>query len=198
MRRLVKRDLAAGLITNEDALSIYSSIDMLTINTTAAKVAENDLQDSIRQHRMDDITSLTVEGQAAALGFQISQLLSAIRTDQQHMVSDLETIAVINNAVAMAKQSPYYQAVSGKNIQLGVMPYDPKALPKAGEPVYDCVIGIAICRYVGSVVAVYPNELIFENPLSKTNTRGFIVQLQVTNKAMRTKALMVGRKPLLF
>lgn len=196
LRRLVKRDLTAGLITNEDALATYSSIDMLAINTTAAKVAENDLKDSIRQHKMDDITSLTVEGQRAALEFQIAQLYSAIRTDEQHMVSDLETIATIKSAVDTARLSPYYLAVS-KNAQLGVIPYDKAALPN-GSPVFSCKMYIVVCTQVGTVSQVYPNELVFENPLSKTNTRGFIVRLQITDDAMRSKALMVGRKPLFF
>jgi hypothetical protein len=198
LRRLVKRDLAAGLITNEDALATYSSIDMLKINTTAAKVAESDLKDSIRQHKMDDLTSLSVEGQAAALEFQLAQLYSAIKTDDQHMVSDLETIATINRAVKIAKQSPYYLAAQDAAVQLGVIPYDPKITLKTGEPVYNCALWIVDCRKVGTVFGVYPNELVFENPLTKTNTRGYIVQIQVTNEAMRSKALMVGRKPLWF
>lgn len=198
MRRLVKRDLAAGLITNEDALSTYSYIDMLAVNSTTAKVAESDLQDSIRQHKMDDISSLAVEGQKTALEFQISQLYSSVRQDQQHMISDLETLATIKRAVDTAKLSPYFKAVNAHNIQLGVMPYDPKSTVKSGTAVYNCLVGILICREVGQVVDVYPNELVFENPLSKTNTRGFVVQLKVTDEAMRTKALLVGRKPLLF
>lgn len=198
LRRLVKRDLVAGLITNEDALATYSSIDMLAINTTAAKVAENDLKDSIRQHKMDDITSLTVEGQAAALEFQLAQLYSSIRTDEQHMAADLETIATIKRAVATARTSPYYLAVNDKAIQLGVVPYDANSALKTGEPIYNCKAFIVLCHQVGSVSAVYPNELVFENPLSKTNTRGFIIEMQIDNNAMRSKALMVGRKPLWF
>jgi hypothetical protein len=197
LRRLVKRDLAAGLITNEDALATYSSIDMLKINTTAAKVAESDLKDSIRQHKMDDITSLAVEGQRAALDFQIAQLYSAIRTDEQHMASDLETMASIKSAVDTARTSPYFLALS-KNAKLGVVPYDPrKALP-VGTAVFSCKLFIVYCRQVGQVTQVYQNELVFENPLTKTNTRGFIIQLQVDDESMRAKALMVGRKPLFF
>jgi hypothetical protein len=196
LRKLVKRDLAAGLITNEDALATYSSIDMLKINTTAAKVAENDLKDSIRQHKMDDITSLTVDGQRAALDFQISQLFSAIRTDEQHIISDAETIVTINSAVEVAKQSPYYRAVRGKNVRLGIVPYSTTPV-KVGTPVTNCKLVIAVCKQVGSVAAVYPNELVFENPLTKTNTRGYVIELLVTDDAMRVKALMIG-KPLFF
>lgn len=198
MRRLVKRDLDAGLITKEDALSTYSYIDMLAVNTTAAKIAENGLRDSIRQHKMEDITSLTVEGQHTALEFQINQIYSTIRTDEQHIVSDLETIATIQRAVDTAKQSPYFVAVSGKGVELAIAPYSPSSMPQAGAPVYSCYFGFIVCKRVGTIAATYPNELVFENPLTKTNTRGVIVQLAVTAEAMRTKALMIGHKPLFF
>lgn len=196
MRAFVDRDLKAGLITNEDALSSYSYIDMLAVNTTAAKVAENDLKDNIRTHKMDDITSLTVAGQRAALEFQIDQLYSGIRTDMQHIVTDAETIATINSAVDTARQSPYYRAVRGKNVRLGIVPYS-TTLIKVGAPVTNCKLVIAVCSQVGTVAMVYPNELVFENPLTKTNTRGYVVELLVNDDAMRAKALMVG-KPLFF
>lgn len=198
MKALIQNDLKAGLITKEDALSSFSYIDMLAINMTAAKVAENDIQDSIRQHKMSDLTSLTIEGQHVSLEFQISQLLTAIRTDEQHLLSDAQTIATIKRAADVAKQSPFYRAVTGENVKLGIVPYDPKNALKVGSPVYSCWLGISLCTQVGKVAAVYQNEQVFENPLTKVNTRGYVVQLDVTDEAMRSKSLIVSHKPLLF
>lgn len=199
LRLAIDEDLAKGLITQNDALLAYTYIDSLAITSTTSKIAESDLLDSIRQHKMQDLTSITVQGQQTALSFQIAQLYSAMKVDEQRMSADLLGIATIQQAVKTATDSPFYEAVqSNSNIQLGVVPYDPKQTVKAGAPVYDCYLTIAVCHQVGTVQTTYPNELIFENPLSKTNTRGYVIKLRITGAAMRSKVLLVGRKPLLF
>jgi hypothetical protein len=199
LRALINRDLANGLITKADAAIAISNIDSLAVQTTSTKVAEKTLLDDIRQHLLIDFNALNVDAQRAQLIFQINQLDSTIRVDEEHARADAAMAETINNAIATAKLSPYYVAVnSPKTIQLAVVPYAGSKVFKAGQPVYECVFGVAVCHYAGKITAVYPNEQIFENPLSHLNVRGYLIQIEVLPESARSKSLVVGSKPFLF
>lgn len=199
LREIVSKDLADGLMTKADAMNALASIDSMAGQTTAAKVAEETLLDDIRQHQMVDFSAVTVDAQRAQLIYQIDSLETAVQVGEAHIREDAALANTIDTAIATAKLSPFYAAInSPKTVQLAVVPYGGSKLFQAGEPVYECVLGLAICHRVGSVSAVYPNEQIFENPLTKTNMRGYLILLSVSDESARSKSLVVGHKPLFF
>jgi hypothetical protein len=198
-RDIINKDLTLGLITKTDAATAISTIDNLANTTTTTKIAETNLVDSVRQHEMVDMGNIVMESQRVQIIFQIEQLESAINVDEDHMATDANLEKTIKTAIATAKLSPYYAAIeSPSTIQLAVVPYNGNNQFSKNEPVYDCVFGLVVCRKVGTVVNVFPNEQIFENPLTKTNLRGYLIQLSVIPSAMRSKSLVIGHKPLFF
>jgi hypothetical protein len=199
LRVIIGKDLKAGLMTKADAATAISSIDNLANTTVSSQVAETTLVDNVRQHQMIDISSLSVEEQRAQVAFQIGQLESAIKVDNEHAATDQKMMSIINTAINTARLSPYYVAVnSPATVQLAVVPYNGNNQFKAGEPVYECAFGMVICHYVGTVMTTYANEQVFENPLTKTNLRGYLLRLDVSAVATRSKSLIIGHKPLLF
>lgn len=199
LRLIIERDVATGLMTKADAIAAISNIDSLASQATSTKVAEKTLMDDIRSHQMVDFAALAVDAQRVQLGFQIGQLESTIQIDEAHAQTDATMTATIQEAIETARRSPYYVAMnSPTTVQLAVVPYNSSKMFQVHQPVYECMFGMVVCRYAGRVVAVYPNEQVFENPLSKMNTRGYLIQISVTPSSVRSKSLVVGRKPLFF
>lgn len=199
LRTIIEKDLATGLITKADAAVAISNIDSLAIQTTSTKIAEKTLLDDIRQHQLIDFAALNVNAQRAQLLFQINQLESTILVDEEHAQADAAMGETIINAIKTAKQSPYYTAVNAPTtVQLAVVPYNGSKVYRVGQPVYECLLGVAVCHFAGKVTQVYPNEQIFENPLSHMNARGYLIQISVEPSSARSKSLIVGHKPFLF
>lgn len=199
LRAMFKKDLAAGLITKGDAAIAIANIDDLASRTTDQKVAANSLLDNIRQHQMVDLNATSVLVQRTQVVYQVAQLASVIEVAEARLTSDRKLVDSITTALQTARMSPYYKAINSKDvIQLAVAPYGAEKKFAVGQPVYDCMFGLAVCFQVGKVAAVFPNEQVFENPLTKTNTRGYILELQVAERSVRSKSLVVNHRPLFF
>ena len=200
LRSSIINDMQSNLITKSDAAIALANIDQLQSQTTTAKVNETNLLDTIRQHQMVDFGALAVAGNQAQLDYQLAQLQSAIQIGFTHLAQDALLKNQINLAIDTAKRSPYFAAVNSQtSIQLAVVPYvyhDDVVRPNA--VLYDCYLSVVACRIAGKITAVYPNEVLFENPLTHMNARGYIVAISIDEKSLRSKSLSIGRKPFLF
>jgi len=199
LKAIIEKNLAAGLITKGDAQAQIIQLDQFTASTTDSKVAETLLTDTVRQHQMTDLNFLTVLGQKVQLEAQIGTLNTTVVTTESQLKQDTDTANTITKAIDTAKASPYFEVInSDKKLHLAVVPYNSRSTVKVGDPLYDCLLGIAICRRAGTVVAVYPNEEMFEHPILRINMRGYIIKIDADAKALTSKTLAVGSKPLFF
>ena len=121
-----------------------------------------------------------------------------LKLAQKEIDSDSAQVEQINQATSAASDTPYFRSTLGNStINLAFVPYDNQKSVSVGAPVYDCYLNFVACRYVGSVKYIFPNEEKLENPIFKTDMRGFLVQLDLTNQNVaQSKTLFVGNKPL--
>lgn len=199
LRDSIESELRAGLMTKTDAAATLSQLDTFRNSATDSRIAEVLLPDVVRQHKMSDLNTVSAFGLLVQVRAMIEQLQAVIVSQEEELKLDQSTIDSFEKVITTAKNSPYYEAVNAdKNLQLAVLPYSGGTTIKEGEPVYDCLLGIALCRKVGSVVKVFGNEQMFEEPTLRINVRGYIIKLAVPETAARSSVLMIGRKPLLF
>lgn len=196
LRAIIEKDLAAGLITKGDAQQQINALDQFLNSTTDSKVSETLLGDSIRQHYMTDINAASVLGQRAQLQVQIAQLVTQMTTSQHEERMNTAAIQAMQETIKTAKESPYYEAVTAGKMLLAIVPYD-KTPAQVGAPVYQCYVGMAFCRQAGTITAIYHNEEMFQHPVLRFNMRGYIVKIDVDEKASKSSTLFL-RKPLLF
>jgi hypothetical protein len=105
----------------------------------------------------------------------------------------------LDQALKMAKQTPLWAAMQGTRTNVALVPYDNQAVANQGAPVYDCYLSIVLCRQVGVLKATFVGEQHTTHPIFKTDLRGFLVQLELTDPdSAKSKTLFVGSKPLLF
>lgn len=199
LKEIIEKNLAAGMITKGDAQAQIIQLDQFSTGTTDSKVAETLMMDTVRQHEMTDLSYLSVLGQKTQLEAQIAQLSTLLTTTEAQVRANKSTSETINTAISTAKSSPYFEVInSAKTLHLAIVPYSSRNKVKVGDPLYDCFLGMAICREAGHVLAVYTNEEVFEHPVLRINMRGYVVKIDADEKALRSKTLAVGAKPMLF
>ena len=199
LRAIVEKDLAAGLITKGDAQQQIMALDQFLTSTTDSKVSETLLTDTVRQHQMSDISFIAILAQKAQLETQVSQLDAVIKVSAEQLDTDQKSIKQITAAMSTAKDSPMYEvSISPVKENFAILPYNDKNSVAVGAPVYDCLIGTIICHNVGKVTRVFPNEVMFDHPLLHITMRGYVVKIDVDEKAVKSQTLVVGHKPFLI
>lgn len=191
----VDADLQAGLVTRMDAINTKSSINQIRSAFTDSRVTEVLLQDSAKQ-KSSSLTLVNALAQEAELRTGIMQFEILVKTGEAQIASDNAQIAELNQALAVAKTSPYFMATKGK-VQFAFVPYDSQDSAKIGAPVYDCYLNFIACRQVGTVSQIFSDEEMVTHPIFHTEVRGFLVQLNLTRQASaKSQTLFIGSKPL--
>ena len=135
----IDKDLAAGLITKSDAATQRAALNQVQNSYTDSKIGEILLTDNILEKTTTDTKTLDVLDKQAELISEIAQLDIAIGVAQKQMYEETKQITRLREALATAKQTPYYLSVSGNNVvNFAFVPYDNQTSAVPGSAVYDC------------------------------------------------------------
>jgi hypothetical protein len=158
------------------------------------------LKDAILEKTTTHTKSLDVLDKQAELTSEIAQLDIAINIAEKQVREESQQIDRLREAIATAKQTPYYLSTSGGNqVYFAFVPYDNQSRIAVGSPVYDCYLNMVACRKVGTVKTVFPGEEHAIHPIFRTDIRGFMIQMQLDSPdSARSKTVFLNHKPLLF
>lgn len=196
----INKDLAAGLITKGDAATQLSALNQAKSAYTDSKIAEVLLTDNVLQKTTTGTDSLDALEKQAELRSETAQLDVAINVAEKQVQEESRQIDRLRQAIATAKQSPYYlNAAGGRTLYFAFVPYENQASAVAGRPIYDCYLNMLACRRVGTVNQIFSGEETAIHPIFKTNIRGYLIQLNLDQPdSAKSKTVFLGRKPLLF
>ena len=196
----IKKDLAAGLITQGDAATQLAALNQAGGAYTDSKIAEVLLTDSVLDKTTTGTNSLDVLVKQAELRSEVAQLDVAISVAEKQLQEESQQINRLRQAIQTAKQSPYYLNASGeKTLYFAFVPYDNQASAVAGSPIYDCYLNMVACHKVGTVKQIFVGEETAIHPIFKTQIRGFLVQMNLEHgEPAKSKTVFLGRKPVLF
>lgn len=200
MEANVNKDLAAGLITKNDAVTQLSALNQAENAYTDGKIAEVLLTDSVLDKTTIGTNSLDVLVKQAELRSEIAQLDVAINVAENEDQQDARQIQRLRDAITTAKQSPYYLNATGhETLYFAFVPYTNQSSAQAGSPIYDCYLNMILCRKVGTLEQIFAGEEDATHPIFKTAIRGFLIQMELDHKdSAKSQTVFLGRKPLLF
>ena len=196
----IDKDLAAGLITKGDAATQRAALNQAENSYTDSKIGEILLTDSVLEKTTTDTKTLNVLDKQAELISEIAQLDIAISVAQKQIHEETQQIDRLKQAIATAKQTPYYLSVSGETaVYFAFVPYDNQRSVFAGAPVYDCYLNMAVCTKVGTVKQIFSGEEHAIHPIFRTDIRGFLIQMQLDRpESAKSKTVFLNHRPLLF
>jgi CII-binding regulator of phage lambda lysogenization HflD len=196
----IHKDLAAGLITQGDAATQLAALNTAEGSFTDSKIAEVLLTDSVLDKTTTGTSSLNVLVKQAELRSEVAQLDIAMNVAEKQLHEESQQIDRLRQAIATAKQSPYYlNAAGGETLYFAFVPYTNQANAVAGSPVYDCYLNMVLCRKVGTVKQIFPGEETAIHPIFKTTIRGYLIQMNLDHaESAKSQTVFMGRKPLLF
>lgn len=196
----IDKDLAAGLITKGDAATQKAALNQAQSSFTDSRISELLLKDTVLEKTTSNTKSLDVLDKQAELRSEIAQLDIAINIAQKQIHEESQQIDRLKQALATAKQTPYYLSVSGGNkVYFAFVPYDNQGSVKVGAPIYDCYLDMIACRKVGTVKQIFPSEEHAIHPIFRSDMRGFLVQMDLDHpESAKSKTVFLNRKPMLF
>ena len=196
----IKSDLAAGLITKGDAASQLAALNHAQTDFTDSRIADVMLTDSVLDKTTIGTKSLEVIEKQAELRSDIAQLDVTLSVAEKQLAEDNRQVERLHDAIAIAKQSPYYLNANGdKRLYFAFVPYDNQASATVGAPIYDCYLNMALCRKVGSVKQVFLGEQVINHPIFKNQVRGLTILMDLSHpESAKSQTVFLGRKPLLF
>jgi hypothetical protein len=216
--RNVEQELAAGLISEEGYLrgrSLVSSnlassvgyaqrgvefetqlaaleraVQALSATLDALRAGESnaadaalsmDVLNTMRDYNRQKLELAELEAQRPPL----ERSIAAIDESRADYAEIMDTI----------RRSPYYQALH-EQATVAFVPYENLHNVEAGTPIYGCSLQLVWCHEVGEVVAVLDGEIQTRHPLFKTDMRGMMVQLELSEeKWAEEKALYAEGAP---
>jgi CII-binding regulator of phage lambda lysogenization HflD len=196
----IKSDLAAGLITKGDAAAQLAALNHAETDYTDSRIADVMLTDSILDKTTIGTKSLEVIEKQAELRSDIAQLDVTLSVAEKQLMEDNRQVERLHDAIAIAKQSPYYLNANGdKRLYFAFVPYDNQANATVGAPIYDCYLNMALCRKVGVVKQVFLGEQVINHPIFKNQVRGLTILMDLSHpESAKSQTVFLGRKPLLF
>jgi hypothetical protein len=196
----INKDLAAGLITKGDAATQLAALNQAQDAYTDSRISEVLLTDSILDKTTTGTKSLDVLEKQAELRSEIAQIDVAINIADKQLEEDNRQVERLRDAIATAKQSPYYLNANGnKRLYFGFVPYDNQSNATVGTPIYDCYLDMILCRKVGAVKQIFLGEEQITHPIFKTQVRGLTIQMDLSHpNSAKSKTVFLGHKPLLF
>ncbi|HTB97985.1 MAG TPA: hypothetical protein VK716_13315 [Terracidiphilus sp.] len=194
----VQKDLAAGLITRTEAAQEEMQLNQMRNSLTDGKIDEVVLRGTVLDKQATAESDVDALAKQVELRSKVATLDMEIVLARKEMASDQSEIDEIKHAMNTVRGAPYFEPANRQiAINLAFVPFANQGQIRNGAPVYDCYLNFVACRYVGSVAQVFPNEEKLQNPIFKTDMRGFLVQLDLNDpRAARSKTLFVGSKPL--
>lgn len=200
-----EKELAAGLITQDVAaarrLTAQSAI------TAAADLKASLAQLKYQQSQLSRGASASKGSGKSVQGVQLVQQQKELDTtlvasNAQSLLLE-ETINALRSTIveqerllAVAKQSPFFRARS-EIVHVAFVPYSNLKSMQVGDKVYDCLLQVVICSEVGKVTRIYDAEDYARHPLFKTDLKGQLVELELSDKtASFSQVIFIGGRPL--
>jgi hypothetical protein len=196
----IEKDLKAGLITKGDAAVAYTSLNEAKNTFTDSRIAEVVMRDTIFQRNSTNTMLLNTLEKQADLISQVSELEITIDAAERQIKAGRDQIVGMRRAVETMQETPYYMAITqGRKVNFAFVPYDNRESVEIGNAVYDCYLNMVVCRQAGTVKRLFPGEEHRAHPLFRSDMRGFLIQIELTEaQAAESKTLMLNRKPLFF
>ncbi len=196
----IDKDLAAGLITKGDAATQRAALNQAENSYTDSQIGELLLTDSVLEKTTTDTKTLNVLDKQAELISEMAQLDIAVGVAEKQVYEETRQIDRLKQALATAKQTPYYLSVSGENtVYFAFVPYDNQSNVSIGTAVYDCFLNMVVCKKAGAVKQIFSGEEHATHPIFRTDIRGFLIQLQLEHpESAKSKTVFLNRKPLFF
>lgn len=196
----IDKELTVGLITKGEAAIQTSQLNAMHNASTDSAINEVLMQDQLLQKQTTGTQILDVLDKQAELDSEINTLRVEIAAGEKQIDTEAAEVKEMQDAMALAKKTANYVAVASRNSAVfAFVPYDNKSSAVVGAGVYDCYLNCIACRNVGTVTDIFPTEIKAQNPLFKTDMRGFAVQLTLTYPtSAKSRTLFLGSKPLLF
>jgi hypothetical protein len=196
----INSDLAAGLITKGDAATQLAGLNQAEDAYTDSEIAGVLLSDDVLDKTTVGTKSLDAIEKQTELRSDIAQLDVTLSVAEKQLTEDNRQVERLRDAIATAKQSPYYLNASGdQRLYFAFVPYDNQANAKVGAPIYDCYLNMALCRKVGTVKQIFLGEEVISHPIFKTQVRGLTILMDLSHpESAKSQTVFLGRKPLLF
>jgi len=205
LNRNIDAELEAKLITSDQAaqrrISVQTANNAFTeLNVSSEQLAAQSTQ--LKDYAVTlggkpkSLTALVPTKQLMELEALKSQLKLQLITSEQNVEIVRKAMASDNRILQVAMDSPYYRALWAATPVLFI-PYDNIHRVEASTPIYDCVLQIIICRQVGTIEKLFDAEEYAKHPLFKTDLKGKLATLILTDKsAANSNVLFIGSKPL--
>ncbi|WP_167306479.1 hypothetical protein [Paraburkholderia steynii] len=204
----VDSDLAAGLITKDEAMSRRLNIRSALNAITDSHISEITLREQARAAaaasrtlgggQAVSLTALQSLTNEAQLRMTLAQAMVDAETARQSVDQLRATVANAERVLSVAKRSPYYLALT-RTVPVVFVQYDNLANATPGAPVFDCYLQVIACRKVGTVEHVYDAEEYARQPLFKTDIKGRFARVAFSVKsAEQSSVVFIDHKPLLF
>lgn len=195
----IGRELTAGLITKSEATEENVALAKSNGDLTDSKIAMTLLKDTVWGKTRPSTTYLSTLHMKAELESQIAILEIVIDTALKQFTTETIQAAKLDLALKTAKQTPLWTVMQDGKTNVAFVPYENQAVVSPGAPVYDCYLSFVACRQVGTVKRTFSGEQHAIHPIFRSDMRGFLVQLELTDPdSAKSKTLFVGSKPLLF
>jgi hypothetical protein len=193
----IDKELAAGLINKTDAMQAKMVYVKSYGDLTDSKIANTLLKDTIFERTVASTNYLETLDKKAELESEIATLEITIDTSQRQIETETSQINQLTSALKTVKQTSIWAAMGGGQTNLALVPYDNQAAATDGAPVYDCYLSFIMCRQVGTLKTTFVGEQHATHPIFRTDLRGYLVQLDLTNpESAKSKTLFLGNKPL--
>lgn len=211
----IKKQLDAGIITQEDANRQLTANKLFALNIDSSKLAAEtiiaakaDLENHAATLNGKDMHLTTLESTARLqeLETALETATISIVTTQETLKAETSLLVDVDASIQNLRNTPYIDVLNptynGK-MPIAFVPYDNKNNVKIGDPIYSCFFQFFACWKVGSVVKIYPQEQIVDYPVFNLRfarqIRGFMVQVNFTRpSAISSQVLFVGGKPVLL
>jgi hypothetical protein len=200
LEQQIKSDLGNGLITKGDAATQLAALNQAEDAYTDSRIADVLLTDSVLDKTTNGTKALDAIEKQAELRSNIAQLDVTLSVAEKQLGEDNRQVERLHDAIAIAKQSPYYLNANGdKRLYFAFVPYDNQANATIGAPIYDCYLNMALCRKVGSVKQIFLGEQVISHPIFKTQVRGLTILMDLSRpESAKSQTVFLGSKPLLF
>jgi hypothetical protein len=196
---MVDKELAAGLIDKTDAIQAKMMYVKSTGDLTDSRIATTLLKDNIMDKTVSTTSYVETLNRKAELESEIATLGITISTADTQIATEQAELGKFSEALDTAKKTPYWVAMQGGDVNVALVPYDNRSVVAPGAAVYDCRLSFIFCRQVGTVKATFAGEQHATHPIFRTDLRGFLAELQLSDtESAKSRTLFVGSKPLFF
>lgn len=201
----IEAELSAKLITSDQAAqrristqTATNAFTDLTVSTKQLEAQSEQLKDyaTTLSGRPKSLIALAPTKQLMEMDALKSQLKLQLFTSEQSVEIVRKAMAADNRILQVAMDSPYYRALWAPTPVLFI-PYDSIHRVEPNTPIYDCALQVIFCTQVGVIEKLFDAEEYAKHPLFKTDLKGKLATLVLTDKnAANSNVLFIGSKPL--